>query len=50
MAMLNRFQPASNFKLLNVSRYFCGGSICFISKCLNFLCLMYFFIILVKFR
>ena len=51
----NRFKPASNFVLLIVpSRYFCGGSFCFMSWCLKtFLCcwrLMYVFIILVKLR
>ena len=39
MAMLNRFKPASNFILLIVlKRYFCGGSFCFMSWCLNFFC------------
>ena len=42
-----------NYKILmNVpSRYFCGGSFCFMSWCLIFLCcwrLMYVFIFLVK--
>ena len=33
----NWFKPASNFKLLIVPmRYFCGGSYCFMSWCLNF--------------
>ena len=37
MAMLNRFKPASNFVLLIVpSRYFCGGSFCFMSWCIIF--------------
>ena len=37
MAMLNRFKPASNFVLLIVpSRYFCGGSSCFMSWCLKY--------------
>ena len=37
MAMKNRFKPASNFVLLIVpSRYFCGGSFCFMSWCINF--------------
>ena len=44
----------SNFVLLIVPmRYFCGGSFCFMSWCLKFLCcwrLMYVFIFLVKFR
>ena len=39
MAMKNRFKPASNCVLLIVpSRYFCGGSFCFMSWCLKFLC------------
>ena len=55
MAMCDRFRPASNFVLLVVpSRYFCGGSFCFMSWCLeNFLCcwrLMYVFIFLVGLR
>ena len=34
-----RFKPASNFVLLIVPRrYFCGGSFCFMSWCLNFFC------------
>ena len=54
-APLVRFKPASNFVLLIVpSRYFCGGSFCFMSWCLKiFLCcwrLMYVFIFLVKLR
>ena len=52
MVMKNRFKPASNCVLLIVpSRYFCGGSFCFMSWCLKFLCcwrLMCVFIILVK--
>ena len=41
MAMQNRFKPASNFVLLIVpSRYFCGGSFCFMSWCLKFLCVV----------
>ena len=51
MAMLNRFKPASNFVLLIVpNRYFCGGSFCLMSWCLNFLCcwrLMCVFVFLV---
>ena len=39
MAMYNRFKPASNFVLLIVqSRYFCGGSFCFMSWCLKYFC------------
>ena len=39
--LLNRFKPASNFVLLIVpSRYFCGGSFCFMSWCLNFFVLL----------
>ena len=56
MAMYNRFKSVSNFVLLIVPRrYFCGGSFCFMSWCLNFffLCcwrLMCVFIVLVKLR
>ena len=54
MAMSNRFKPASNCVFLIVpSRYFCGGSFCFMSWCLNFLCcwrLICVFIFLVKLR
>ena len=36
-----RFKPASNFVLLIVpSRYFCGGSFCFMSWCLKFFVLL----------
>ena len=39
MAIKNRFKPASNFVLLIVpSRYFCGGSFCFMSWCLKYFC------------
>ena len=45
---------ACNFVLLIVPRrYFCGGSFCFMSWCLNFLCcwrLMCVLIVLVKLR
>ena len=51
---VNRFKPASNFVLLIVPRrYFCGGSFCFMSWCLTFLCcwrLMYVFIFSIKLR
>ena len=55
MAMENRFKPASNFVLLIVpSRYFCGGSFCFVSWCFkqNFVLLAPYvcFHILVKLR
>ena len=54
MTMKNRFKPASNFVLLIIPRrYFCGGSFCFMSRCLNVWCcwrLMYVFIFFVKFR
>ena len=40
MAMYNRFKPASNFVLLIVpSRYFCGGSFCFMSCAVGALCM-----------
>ena len=51
MAVWDWFKPASNFVLLIVPRrYFCGGSFCFMSWCLKFLCcwrLLYVFIFLV---
>ena len=52
--LLNRFKPASNFILLIVPRrYFCGGSYCFMSWCLNLFVLLVPYVcyhILVKFR
>ena len=37
----NRFKPANNFVLLIVpSRYFCGGSFCFMSWCLKIFVLL----------
>ena len=61
MAVWDRFKPASGFVLLIVpGRFFCGGSFCFVSWCLEKkkkkkkkLCcwrLMYVFIFLVKLR
>ena len=39
MAMWGRFGSAGNFVLLIVpSRYFCGGSFCFMSWCLKYFC------------
>ena len=37
--VIEAFKPASNFVLLIVpSRYFCGGSFCFVSWCLKYFC------------
>ena len=51
---LQATNKVSNFLLLIVpSRYFCGGSFCFMSWCLIYLCcwrLMYVIIFLVKLR
>ena len=52
--LTNRFKSASNFVLLIVpSRYFCGGSFCFMSWCLNYFVLLAPYVcfhILVKLR
>ena len=37
--VIEAFKPASNFVLLIVpSRYFCGGTFCFMSWCLKYFC------------
>ena len=50
VAVWGRFGPAGDFVLLIVpGRCFCGGSFCFVSWCLEFLCCWRLVCVLVEF-